>query len=143
MNVRRLDPATGQLRWPVPAPASSFTAGKAAQEPVRDAGARTDEVQALAFDAAARPGTRRAASQSAMLQLDCGDAVWLRGCTALRRYALGRAGRHSAVTWCTPSDAPARWGRCGQWSRAGFSGGRARAAEGRGRAPAAHRRPRP
>ena len=68
------DPATGQFRCRVPgAYFFSFTAGKAPHKSLSVMLVRNrDEVQALAFDEQRRPGTRRAASQSAMLQLDYG-----------------------------------------------------------------------
>ncbi|KAK1335742.1 hypothetical protein QTO34_003536 [Cnephaeus nilssonii] len=69
------DAATGQFRCRVPgAYFFSFTAGKAPHKSLSVMLVRNrDEVQALAFDEQRRPGSRRAASQSAMLQLDYGD----------------------------------------------------------------------
>uniref|UniRef100_A0A8C2VXK3 Complement C1q tumor necrosis factor-related protein 4 n=1 Tax=Chinchilla lanigera TaxID=34839 RepID=A0A8C2VXK3_CHILA len=66
------DAATGRFRCRVPgAYFFSFTAGKAPHKSLSVMLVRNrDEVQALAFDEQRRPGTRRAASQSAMLQLD-------------------------------------------------------------------------
>ncbi|XP_012885409.1 PREDICTED: complement C1q tumor necrosis factor-related protein 4 [Dipodomys ordii] len=74
------DATTGQFRCRVPgAYFFSFTAGKAPHKSLSVMLVRNrDEVQALAFDEQRRPGSRRAASQSAMLQLDYGDTVWLR-----------------------------------------------------------------
>ncbi|XP_013369504.1 PREDICTED: complement C1q tumor necrosis factor-related protein 4 [Chinchilla lanigera] len=87
------DAATGRFRCRVPgAYFFSFTAGKAPHKSLSVMLVRNrDEVQALAFDEQRRPGTRRAASQSAMLQLDYGDTVWLR-LHGAPQYALGSPG---------------------------------------------------
>ncbi|XP_015332327.2 complement C1q tumor necrosis factor-related protein 4, partial [Marmota marmota marmota] len=87
------DAATGQFRCRVPgAYFFSFTAGKAPHKSLSVMLVRNrDEVQALAFDEQRRPGARRAASQSAMLQLDYGDTVWLR-LHGAPQYALGTPG---------------------------------------------------
>nr|XP_048284357.1 complement C1q tumor necrosis factor-related protein 4 [Myodes glareolus] len=87
------DAATGRFRCRVPgAYFFSFTAGKAPHKSLSVMLVRNrDEVQALAFDEQRRPGARRAASQSAMLQLDYGDTVWLR-LHGAPQYALGAPG---------------------------------------------------
>lgn len=87
------DAATGRFRCRVPgAYFFSFTAGKAPHKSLSVMLVRNrDEVQALAYDEQRRPGARRAASQSAMLQLDYGDTVWLR-LHGAPQYALGAPG---------------------------------------------------
>lgn len=87
------DAATGRFRCRVPgAYFFSFTAGKAPRRSLSVMLVRNrDEVQALAFDEQRRPGTRRAASQSALLQLAYGDTVWLR-MHGSAKYALGAPG---------------------------------------------------
>ncbi|XP_043827180.1 complement C1q tumor necrosis factor-related protein 4 [Dromiciops gliroides] len=73
------DPGTGMFRCRIPgAYYFSFTVGKYPQKSLSVMLVRNrNEVQALAFDEQQRP-ERKAASQSAMLQLDYGDTVWLR-----------------------------------------------------------------
>ncbi|XP_059565369.1 complement C1q tumor necrosis factor-related protein 4 [Myotis daubentonii] len=103
------DAATGRFRCRVPgAYFFSFTAGKAPHKSLSVMLVRNrDEVQALAFDEQRRPGARRAASQSAMLQLDYGDAVWLRLHRA-PQYALGAPGAtFSGYLVYADADAPA------------------------------------
>ncbi|XP_036282010.1 complement C1q tumor necrosis factor-related protein 4 [Pipistrellus kuhlii] len=103
------DAATGQFRCRVPgAYFFSFTAGKAPHKSLSVMLVRNrDEVQALAFDEQRRPGSRRAASQSAMLQLDYGDVVWLR-LHGAPQYALGAPGAtFSGYLVYADADAPA------------------------------------
>ncbi|XP_070284106.1 complement C1q tumor necrosis factor-related protein 4 [Myotis yumanensis] len=103
------DAATGRFRCRVPgAYFFSFTAGKAPHKSLSVMLVRNrDEVQALAFDEQRRPGARRAASQSAMLQLDYGDAVWLR-LHGAPQYALGAPGAtFSGYLVYADADAPA------------------------------------
>ncbi|XP_029771395.1 complement C1q tumor necrosis factor-related protein 4 [Suricata suricatta] len=103
------DAATGQFRCRVPgAYFFSFTAGKAPHKSLSVMLVRNrDEVQALAFDEQRRPGARRAASQSAMLQLDYGDTVWLR-LHGAPQYALGAPGAtFSGYLVYADADAPA------------------------------------
>uniref|UniRef100_A0A8C5LEH4 Complement C1q tumor necrosis factor-related protein 4 n=1 Tax=Jaculus jaculus TaxID=51337 RepID=A0A8C5LEH4_JACJA len=104
------DAATGQFRCRVPgAYFFSFTAGKAPHKSLSVMLVRNrDDVQALAFDEQRRPGARRAASQSAMLQLDYGDTVWLR-LHGAPQYALGAPGAtFSGYLVYADADAPAR-----------------------------------
>ncbi|XP_038620712.1 complement C1q tumor necrosis factor-related protein 4 [Tachyglossus aculeatus] len=73
------DPKSGLFRCRVPgAYYFSFTVGKYPQKSLSVMLVRNrNEVQAVAFDEHQR-ADRKAASQSAMLQLDYGDTVWLR-----------------------------------------------------------------
>uniref|UniRef100_M3XXN1 Complement C1q tumor necrosis factor-related protein 4 n=1 Tax=Mustela putorius furo TaxID=9669 RepID=M3XXN1_MUSPF len=107
------DAATGQFRCRVPgAYFFSFTAGKAPHKSLSVMLVRNrDEVQALAFDEQRRPGARRAASQSAMLQLDYGDTVWLR-LHGAPQYALGAPGATELVNIGGDFDAAAGVFRC-------------------------------
>ncbi|KAK2493723.1 hypothetical protein MC885_007429, partial [Smutsia gigantea] len=89
-----------------------------------------DEVQALAFDEQRRPGARRAASQSAMLQLDYGDTVWLR-LHGAPRYALGAPGAtFSGYLVYADAEAPARGPPAPPEPRSAFSAARTRSLEG-------------
>ncbi|XP_024831680.1 complement C1q tumor necrosis factor-related protein 4 [Bos indicus] len=138
------DPATGQFRCRVPgAYFFSFTAGKAPHKSLSVMLVRNrDEVQALAFDEQRRPGTRRAASQSAMLQLDYGDSVWLR-LHGAPRYALGAPGAtFSGYLVYADADAPARGGPPAPAEpRSAFSAARTRSLVGSDAGPGPRHRP--
>ncbi|XP_040115209.1 complement C1q tumor necrosis factor-related protein 4 [Oryx dammah] len=138
------DPATGQFRCRVPgAYFFSFTAGKAPHKSLSVMLVRNrDEVQALAFDEQRRPGSRRAASQSAMLQLDYGDAVWLR-LHGAPRYALGAPGAtFSGYLVYADADAPARGGPPAPAEpRSAFSAARTRSLVGSDAGPGPRHRP--
>ncbi|XP_054999170.1 complement C1q tumor necrosis factor-related protein 4 [Sorex araneus] len=141
------DPATGRFRCRVPgAYFFSFTAGKAPHKSLSVMLVRNrDEVQALAFDEQRRPGARRGASQSALLQLDYGDAVWLR-LHAAPRYALGAPGAtFSGYLVYADADAPAAAAGAPAAPRAeprsAFSAARTRSLLGSDAGPGPHHRP--
>ncbi|KAI5936415.1 Complement C1q tumor necrosis factor-related protein 4 [Manis javanica] len=100
-----------------------------------------DEVQALAFDEQRRPGAQRAASQSAMLQLDYGDTVWLR-LPGAPRYALGAPGAtFSGYLVYADADAPARGPPGSPEPRSAFSAARTRSLVGSDAGPGPRHRP--
>ncbi|XP_048217547.1 complement C1q tumor necrosis factor-related protein 4 [Perognathus longimembris pacificus] len=131
------DATTGQFRCRVPgAYFFSFTAGKAPHKSLSVMLVRNrDEVQALAFDEQRRPGSRRAASQSAMLQLDYGDTVWLR-LHGSPQYALGAPGATFsgylvyADADADAAEAPAHGLRARPEPRSAFSAARTRSLVG-------------
>ncbi|XP_034351157.1 complement C1q tumor necrosis factor-related protein 4 isoform X2 [Arvicanthis niloticus] len=140
------DAATGQFRCRVPgAYFFSFTAGKAPHKSLSVMLVRNrDEVQALAFDEQRRPGARRAASQSAMLQLDYGDTVWLR-LHGAPQYALGAPGATFSgylvyADADADADAPAR-GAAPPEPRSAFSAARTRSLVGSDAGPGPRHRP--
>nr|SOR70310.1 TPA: adiponectin N [Cavia porcellus] len=138
------DAATGHFRCRVPgAYFFSFTAGKAPHKSLSVMLVRNrDEVQALAFDEQRRPGTRRAASQSAMLQLDYGDTVWLR-LHGAPQYALGSPGAtFSGYLVYADADAPAPApGPAPSQPRSAFSAARTRSLVGADAGPGPRHRP--
>ncbi|XP_072616518.1 complement C1q tumor necrosis factor-related protein 4 [Vulpes vulpes] len=137
------DAATGQFRCRVPgAYFFSFTAGKAPHKSLSVMLVRNrDEVQALAFDEQRRPGARRAASQSAMLQLDYGDTVWLR-LHGAPQYALGAPGAtFSGYLVYADADAPARGPPAPPEPRSAFSAARTRSLVGSDAGPGPRHRP--
>lgn len=137
------DAATGQFRCRVPgAYFFSFTAGKAPHKSLSVMLVRNrDEVQALAFDEQRRPGARRAASQSAMLQLDYGDTVWLR-LHGAPQYALGASGAtFSGYLVYADADAPARGPPAPPEPRSAFSAARTRSLVGSDAGPGPRHRP--
>ncbi|KAI5759277.1 C1QTNF4 [Gulo gulo luscus] len=137
------DAATGQFRCRVPgAYFFSFTAGKAPHKSLSVMLVRNrDEVQALAFDEQRRPGARRAASQSAMLQLDYGDTVWLR-LHGAPQYALGAPGAtFSGYLVYADADAPARGPPEPPEPRSAFSAARTRSLVGSDAGPGPRHRP--
>nr|XP_045226436.1 complement C1q tumor necrosis factor-related protein 4 [Macaca fascicularis] len=130
------DAATGQFRCRVPgAYFFSFTVGKAPHKSLSVMLVRNhDEVQALAFDEQRRPSARRAASQSAMLQLDYGDTVWLR-LHGSPQYALGAPGATFSgylvyADADADADAPARGPPAPPEPRSAFSAARTRSLVG-------------
>lgn len=140
------DAATGRFRCRVPgAYFFSFTAGKAPHKSLSVMLVRNrDEVQALAFDEQRRPGARRAASQSAMLQLDYGDTVWLR-LHGAPQYALGAPGATFSgylvyADADADADAPAR-GAAPPEPRSAFSAARTRSLVGSDAGPGPRHRP--
>ncbi|XP_036040896.1 complement C1q tumor necrosis factor-related protein 4 isoform X3 [Onychomys torridus] len=140
------DAASGRFRCRVPgAYFFSFTAGKAPHKSLSVMLVRNrDEVQALAFDEQRRPGARRAASQSAMLQLDYGDTVWLR-LHGAPQYALGAPGATFSgylvyADADADADAPAR-GAAPPEPRSAFSAARTRSLVGSDAGPGPRHRP--
>ncbi|KAM5248091.1 complement C1q tumor necrosis factor-related protein 4 [Ctenodactylus gundi] len=141
------DAATGRFRCRVPgAYFFSFTAGKAPHKSLSVMLVRNrDEVQALAFDEQRRPGARRAASQSAMLQLDYGDTVWLR-LHGSPQYALGAPGATFsgylvyADADAADADAPAH-AHAAPEPRSAFSAARTRSLVGSDAGPGPRHRP--
>lgn len=138
------DAATGRFRCRVPgAYFFSFTAGKAPHKSLSVMLVRNrDEVQALAFDEQRRPGARRAASQSAMLQLDYGDTVWLR-LHGAPQYALGAPGATFSgylVYADADANAPARRAAPPE-PRSAFSAARTRSLVGSDAGPGPRHRP--
>ncbi|XP_057604407.1 complement C1q tumor necrosis factor-related protein 4 isoform X2 [Hippopotamus amphibius kiboko] len=137
------DPASGRFRCRVPgAYFFSFTAGKAPHQRLSVMLVRNrDEVQALAFDEQRRPGARRAASQSALLQLAYGDAVWLR-LPGAPGYALGAPGAtFSGLLVCAAGPAPAAGPAAPPEPRSAFSAARTRSLLGSDAGPGPRRRP--
>ncbi|XP_057408267.1 uncharacterized protein LOC103003876 isoform X2 [Balaenoptera acutorostrata] len=137
------DAATGQFRCRVPgAYFFSFTAGKAPHKSLSVMLVRNrDEVQALAFDEQRRPAARHAASQSAMLQLDYGDTVWLR-LHGAQQYALGAPGAtFSGYLVYADADAPARGPPAPPETRSAFSAARTRSLVGSDAGPGPRHRP--
>ncbi|XP_006896825.1 PREDICTED: complement C1q tumor necrosis factor-related protein 4 [Elephantulus edwardii] len=137
------DAATGQFRCRVPgAYFFSFTAGKAPHKSLSVMLVRNrDEVQALAFDEQRRPSARRAASQSAMLQLDYGDTVWLR-LHGAPQYALGSPGAtFSGYLVYADADAPVQGPPAPPEPRSAFSAARTRSLVGSDAGPGPHHRP--
>ncbi|XP_051821132.1 complement C1q tumor necrosis factor-related protein 4 [Antechinus flavipes] len=149
------DPATGTFRCRVPgAYYFSFTVGKYPQKSLSVMLVRNrNEVQALAFDEQQRP-ERKAASQSAMLQLDYGDTVWLR-LHGDPQYALYGSAAGPCTTFSgyliypdTSSYFHSRQGPAGQLPgaaepdpRSAFSAARSESLVGIDEAPAVRHRP--
>uniref|UniRef100_G3TMR3 Complement C1q tumor necrosis factor-related protein 4 n=1 Tax=Loxodonta africana TaxID=9785 RepID=G3TMR3_LOXAF len=127
------DAATGQFRCRVPgAYFFSFTAGKAPHKSLSVMLVRNrNEVQALAFDE----------RQSAMLQLDYGDTVWLR-LHGAPQYALGAPGAtFSGYLVYADADAPARSPQGPPEPRSAFSAARTRSLVGSDSGPGPRHRP--